>query len=488
MRIAVGLMKHESNSFNPNPTTIEDFHFQTGEEMELGISKLQGTSLQGMIRFFQERDEELIPIGFARAKNEGGFVTLETYQLFKETFLNSLKNAGELDGICLDLHGSMTVDGLGDAEGDLLESIRVTVGQQIPVVSAFDLHAMITEKMIMNLNGIIGYRTAPHVDQIEIGEKVAKMLYDSILESSSLTMAAVPLPMLVSGEQSETAKEPMISLFKEVVKSDQLSGVVSASYFLGFPWADVSYNQGCALVVTQENPKLALTEAIRLAQKFWERHQDFTFTTPAYTMDTALHLASKSKKGTVFICDSGDNPGAGGSENITEPLEKMIALGVQDALYAVIADQVAYERCAKAEIGSSFQLSLGQQNLTPEALPTQIEGQLKSLGESLGMPAAVVRVQGIDLVITPDRMMMTDPGFLLGLGLDIKKYQLIVLKSGYLDPKYHPYAEEIFLGLTPGYTDQTLKNLNFTLVPRPIYPLDEEFEFDPKSKLITSRI
>lgn len=485
MRIAVGLMKHESNSFNPNPTTIADFHFQTGAEMELGIPKLQGTSLQGMMRFFKERAVELIPIGFARAKNEGGFVTIETYQLFKETFLDGLKSAGELDGICLDLHGSMTVAGLGDAEGDLLESIRSIVGQQIPVVSALDLHAMVTEKMVVNLDGIIGYRTAPHIDQIEIGEKVAEMLYDSIQEDSSLTMAAVSIPMLVSGEQSETAKEPMASLLKEVVKTDQLSGMVSSSYFLGFPWADVSYNQGCALVVTQGDQKLATKEAIRLAQIFWEYHQDFNFTTPAYTMETALQLVSKSKNGPFFICDSGDNPGAGGSENITEPFEQMIAFGVQDALYAVIADQVAYEKCTQTEVGSVVQLSLGQQNLTPVALPTQVEGVLQSLGESLGMSAAVVRVQGVDLVITPDRMMMTNPEFLLRLGLEIEKYHLIVLKSGYLDPKYYSYAKEIYLGLTPGYTDQTLKNLNFTHVPRPIYPLDEEFDFDPKSKLFS---
>ena len=35
-----------------------------------------------------------------------------------------LQNAGELDGVLLDLHGAMVTDELEDAEGDLIQAVR----------------------------------------------------------------------------------------------------------------------------------------------------------------------------------------------------------------------------------------------------------------------------------------------------------------------------------------------------------------------------
>ncbi len=485
MRIAVGLMKHESNSFNPDLTLLKDFRYVTREEILDDNPAVKNSSLEGIIRVLREYDVELIPLGFARASSEGGFVSKDTYEIIKKDFIEGIKNAGRIDGICLDLHGSMTVEGYIDAEGDLLESIRSIIGFDIPIVCALDLHAMVTKQMITNLNGIVGYRTAPHVDMVETGEKAAKILYEALSGGYSLHLAGVPLPMLVSGEQSETQKEPMRTLLAELDKVDEIDGVLSTSYFLGFPWADVSYNNGCALVVAAEL-QLAQKEAIVLANKFWKKHQEFKFTTEAYPFKEGLKLAIESKEGPVFICDSGDNPGAGGNSNVTYPLEVMIESNVNRAIVSAIADDSAYQFCVDAGEKETFELNLGQRDADVESGPLKIEAKVKLLGNSIGVPAAVVEIKGIDVVITPRRVMMTDPKFLLGLGLDPNNYDLVVLKSGYLDPKYETYAAKTFLGLTPGYTNQNLSNLNYTQVSRPIYPLDEIVDLNAESKVIFS--
>ena len=52
----------------------------------------------------------------------------------------------KIDGVCLDLHGSMTTEDLDDAEGDILAETRKMVGNETPITVALDMHAMVTDK------------------------------------------------------------------------------------------------------------------------------------------------------------------------------------------------------------------------------------------------------------------------------------------------------------------------------------------------------
>ena len=54
--------------------------------------------------------------------------------------LAQLGAAGPVDGVLLDLHGAMVVEGIDDGDGDLLEAVRGAVGPDCPVVATFDLH------------------------------------------------------------------------------------------------------------------------------------------------------------------------------------------------------------------------------------------------------------------------------------------------------------------------------------------------------------
>lgn len=487
MKIAVGTIKHESNSFNPDLTRLEEFQLRFGVDILQNNSRLVTTSLGGIVDFFQARQVEIIPLVFALADTEGGLVSLNAYQKIKEGFLSHLKRANNLDGICLDLHGSMTVEGFLDAEGDLLQSARQIVGAETPIVAALDMHAMVSEQMIKHADGFVAYRTAPHIDKYETGKRAANMLYDSIREGYRLTMAGVLLPLLVSGEQSESAKFPMNELIRELARVDLHKDLICTSYCLGFPWSDVEFNSASTIVVTRDDLQLAGEKAIYLANQFWNKHRDFKFTTEAYPIETALRLAQETEEGPVIITDSGDNPGAGGSENITYPLEEMLRLQIKDALFAVIVDQNACEICLKSGVGAKLTLSLGKRDIAPAAGSSMITGRVKYLGEYQQTTVVVFQTSGIDLIITAKKMMMTDPEFLCNLGLSPTDYHLLLLKSGYLDPKYQPYTKRTILGLAPGYTNQIFAQLPYRNLSRPIFPLDKDFAWSAKEKLLFSR-
>ena len=65
----------------------------------------------------------------------------------------------ELDAVVLSMHGSMYVEEIGDADGDLLEAVRQAAPNAHHL--RLDLHATLTQKMMDNADAFVGYRTAP---------------------------------------------------------------------------------------------------------------------------------------------------------------------------------------------------------------------------------------------------------------------------------------------------------------------------------------
>lgn len=487
MRILIGMISHESNSFNPKLMTIDDFSPVYGEDVLVKLREEgQDSPLQGIYNILDQRGVEMIPTIYARAI-PGGLVSLSAYEEMKEGFLKELKNAGEIDAICLHLHGSMAIEKIGDAEGDLLTAIRNIVGKELPIVVSLDMHATITQAMMDNANGFVGFRTAPHVDNVETGERAATLLMDSLEGGYKLSMVGVGIPILVSGEMSESAKPPMVSLIERLEEMEKASDVLSTSLFLGFPWVDVSYNQGMAIVVTKEKPELAQEQAVELAKEFWSKLDQFKFTTEAYPFEQALEVALKQTEGPVCIADCGDNPGAGGSQNIVYPLQVMLEQKLENILFGAIADEEAYEFCKNQEIGSTFSVSFGKLSIAPDAPGLEVEATLLKVGKLGKRPAVAVRVDGIDVLISQDRVMMLDPEDVRGLGLTPEEYRLLVLKSGYLDPKYEAIASYGLLALTPGFTNQIFADLEYKHVKRPVYPLDKGFEYKPENYVMMPR-
>ena len=482
MRILIGSLSHESNSFNPKFMRLADFAPVYGQEVLKILEAGHQAPLLGIYRVLKEAGAEVVPTILARA-TPGGLVSYEAYQAMKARFLEELRQAGPLDGICLHLHGSMVVERVGDAEGDLLTAIRRIVGEDVPIVASLDMHATITSTMLQRANGFVGFRTAPHVDTVETGERAARLLLDSLTNGYPLVTRAVGLPILISGEQSESAKPPMCDLIQRMQELDELHGILSTSLFLGFPWVDVPYNQGAALVVAT-SPELAEEKALALAKQFWSKRAQFRFTTEAYPFAEALEVALRVERGPVCIADCGDNPGAGGSQDIVQPLEILLERGLDNVLFGAIADADAYEYCLRQELGSSFDLSLGRLSVEPDALPLRAQAELLRVGELGTMPAVAVRIGGIDVMISRDRVMMLDPQDVRQLGLEPQDYRLVVLKSGYLDPKYEAIASRRLLALTRGYTNQNFAELEFRRLTRPMYPLDRDFHFDPRAYLL----
>lgn len=468
--VAVGTISHESNTFAPGETTLEEFTFVTDKDVIDSFAA--GRSIQGIIDVLTERGYELHPTVGATAL-PGPTVAEHTYERIVQAFLDRCAGV-ELAGVCLDLHGSMVAEGTPDAEGAFLRRLRDVVGPDVPIAGALDMHATITEPMIETLDAITGYRTAPHTDVVETGERAARLLHSSVATNRSFRVGWEPLPMLLAGERSETDAAPMTDLIDSLPRTDPSKEIANVDYFLGFPWAD-SPHAGCHAVITGGEAAHAAVQATarEYATAFWDCRDTFDFTTEAHQPAAALREAAQSTVRPVVIAETGDIPGAGGTQDLTGFLATIVGSDdVRDAVVAAIVDNTAVSQCMAAGEGATVQLALGRHY--PETDPFECTGTVRTIHIDGPIDAVRLDIGSTAVILVDERSNYhRDPDFLSTFDLPPEEQGLIVLKSGYLSPAWKDVAARRLFALTRGYTDQVLARIPYERVPRPIYPIDE---------------
>ena len=493
MRIALAGMAHESNTFNNLTTGLDTFRLTNGDEY---LRKMQSDAAKndagkndarnssdrpedGIYETLIEAGMDVVPIFFARAI-PSGTVKFDTYAYIKNRILVGLDKNGPWDGICLALHGSMTAEEQSDPEGDLLEAIRNISGcENIPIICALDMHATVTERMASLADGFSAYRTAPHVDTFETGVRTANIMITALKEGKKTKNAFVKVPLLVSGEQSETRVDPAKSLFDSLEEYDKMPNILCSSYVMGFPWADNPHGGAGALVTgwVDDHEEL-LNHAKKMAAIFWEKRADFTYSTPAMppeeALKTAIKTVQKSKEIPVIISDSADNPTAGASQDTTRFLQLMLKKKVKNALYTCVADPEAYKQCRKNAIGDKIIIKLGGFYSGKEKERTVIKTKIINFAESNNTNYVVLQTKGVTFTVSDKRCATYDPETLRELGLEPESFNIIGIKAGYLSPEYQAMSKLSILALTDGDTALELRNLPYEKTPRPVYPLDPD--------------
>ena len=475
MKIALAGMGHESNTFNKVNTGLEPFDLIDGD-----IFRQRGrmdSSASGFYETLTKSGADVTPLFFARAIPSGA-VRLDAYEYIKSRIIEKLRDGGPWDAVCLALHGSMAVEGLYDPEGDLLEAVRWVVGHEIPVVCALDMHATVTERMALLSDGYAVFRTAPHIDSFDTGVRAADIMLKILKEKKKTVNILVKIPILISGEQSETRVDPAKALFESLSEYDKLPDVLCASYVMGFPWADSPFGGAGALVTGWADAHESLKDLTnKMAKIFWNRRAEFVYSTPAMKPEEAIQAALSATEFPVILSDSADNPTAGATQDTTQFLRLMLESGIQNAVYTCVADPKAYRKCASHAIGNGFNLTLGGYYSGKESERFALDAKLVNLAESQGISYAVMQAKGVKFTISNQRCATYFPETLRELGLEPESFNVIGIKAGYLNPDYQAISKLSILALTEGDTALELKGLPYVKTPRPIYPLDLDMKF-----------
>jgi microcystin degradation protein MlrC len=476
LRVLTAGIRHESNSFMPYLTTTEDFTLLRGSEVTKGSA---------WATYLEEEGIEVIPTLHA-ISGPSGIVSKETYKAFRDEILEAFREAGPVDGVYLDMHGALQVDGYPDAQADLIQRIRDIEGKDVLVAASFDLHGNISPEFMEGLNIISAYRTAPHVDGEETRLRTVKLLLEALNHNYSPGVAHLNIPILIPGEKGITSVEPVKSFYDRLPEISKMDGLMDASIFIGMPWTDVARAGMSVQVVAQDAQylQLAQEQVQALADDIWDQRKNLQFDVETGSMDEAIQIAVETQDSTVFITDSGDNVTAGAAGDGTLALERLLAHHVTNAILAGIYDTDAVEQCINAGVGTQVQLEVGGKIDYVYSRPLPINGTVISLpqGDPAGeKPDAVLQVEGVTLVLLSGHRAFTDPPHFQAIEMDPLAFDIVVVKEGYLFQGLRDIAPKAIMALTPGFANQTLEDLDYHQVRRPIYPLDPDMTWSARS-------
>ena len=484
IRLAIAGIHIESSTFSPLFSTREDF------------LALEGPAMLDRYPFLAKPEFasiEPVPLAHFRAL-PGGRVRADCYAAMKQTILDKLAAAGEIDALYFDIHGAMAVEGLDDAEADLLAAIRQAMGNHVPVTCSQDLHGNVSTGLISMVDLITTYRTAPHVDWMETRERAVRLLLRWFNNPQPVFRAWIGIPVLVSGEMSSTESDPGAGVFAPLAEESRLPGVWDASLWVGYAWADQSRARACTVVCGTDAEAVRLA-ATAIATRYWAARDAFRFITRAGTIDWCLDEALALGGMGNFISDAGDNPTAGAAGDVPALLDAMTmhpgyfsAAGPM-AIFASIPDPAALAVCLAAGQGHNVSLELGGKLDPVHGSPLAVTGRVETIvpgPASGGGCQAVVRVGGIRVILTEYRRPFHLRQDFLRLGVDPLDHAVTVVKIGYLEPELKAMASHHLLALSPGAVPPLLQASAYQNLQHPIFPFDPVDQWSPEPHLFQS--
>lgn len=485
-RILIGSVFHETNTFWPFPTGLEEFKKRNYLLDDALIDQFQNTHtvLGAYIEVLRENSVEIIP-SIAAIAEPSGAVTAEAIREIKRIIFTKCKEAGKLDAILLSLHGAMVTEDHEDGDGNFLEELRAVVGWEIPIIATLDLHTNLTQKMVDNATALIPYREYPHSDMYDRGLDAVHLMMRTLRGEVKPVMRWKQLPLLTA--LIETEKEACRPIMEASAAAREREGILNASVLHGFYAADTVESGASALVVSDASAELAQQTADSLAGVTWENREGLV-RMDTYTPQEAIAKAG-ALEGPVVFADVCDNPGAGSSEDGTHLLRALLEAGVEKVAYAVICDPETVVACHEAGVGKSIDIRLGGKK-NPDILgePIACKAYIKSLSDGvylnrgpmhggLGVnlkKSAVVVVGGVTVIVTSIPTQTYDIEIFQSHGLMLKDFHILVVKSSiHYRAAFGPHCKKMFSVECPGALVVDPRNLTYKNCRRPVYPLDE---------------
>ena len=267
-RIAIAGLGIESSTFSPATTDEAAFYPKTGEEIFDRYPFFAADSIN-------RKRADWVPLLIGKSL-PGGIVTREAYESLVTKTLDMMRENGPYDGLFFDIHGAMSVQGIDDAEGDLISRIREVIGTDVLTSTSMDLHGNVSETLAMHSDLITCYRMAPHEDALESKKRAVDNLLERLEtgKGKPAYKAWIPVPILLPGEKTSTRIEPGKSLYAQVPGVADSPGVIDAAIWIGYAWADEPRNNA-VVMVTGDDQEAVTSGAEKLAQAFWSVRNEF---------------------------------------------------------------------------------------------------------------------------------------------------------------------------------------------------------------------
>ncbi|PON15978.1 microcystin degradation protein MlrC [Candidatus Entotheonella serta] len=487
---------HETNTFAPTKAAWEDFvRAEGGPGLTQGADMLDvfppmNVATGGFVKQARAFGHDLKPIAWCSAV-PSAHVTREAFENFSALLLSGLAAAHPFDAVYLDLHGAMVTEHLEDGEGELIKRVREHIGPDIPLVVSLDLHSNTTPEMLEYSDGLLAYRTYPHLDMADTGARAARYLNDLLSGAARPAKARRALPFLMPLTGQCTMLEPTKGTYAALEDLETRSGVRHVSFTPGFPPADI---HACGPVVVAYGDTQDDADAAADALYHYITEREEAFAAPLLTPAEAVRKARANQADKpIVLADVQDNCGAGGTSDTTGILAELVRQDAQDAAVGVLVDPEAALAAHQMGVGGTFTFALGGKRYNEGDPPFEaawtVRGRsdgrftctgpfYKGFHAQLG-PMAYLQTGGVGVIVATHRMQAADQEMFRHIGCEPTAQRILVLKSSvHFRGDFTDIASEIAVVEAPGaFVDRPEKlpyrNLRagVRLCPQgPVYP------------------
>ena len=452
------------------------------------------TELAGFLDAARAHGWRLLHVLSASA-NPGGPVTQDAFERLAGPIVEAARHhRHELQGIALGLHGAMVTEEYDDGEGELLRRLRDVVGPELPIAITLDLHANVTDAMCRHADIIVSYRTYPHTDMRRTGLQAGNILQRAMAGEARPVTLRASLPMLGETTGGRTDIGPMLEwLARARAHEAQEPDVFAVSLNAGFSHADIAEVGPSVLVTCQGDVEQHQAFADSLADAMWDAR--FTTLTDYLTVQQAAarSVAWLAGRAPLVVADYSDNPGGGAYGDSTALLAAMLKAGVSDACFGPMVDPAVAQALQQHAVGDVVDIELGGKTdprfggaplaLTCTLVSLHETGDYVGSGAMIGGlhrswgPTAVVRVDGIEILVVSIRAQMLDLQQFMAFGIDPEQKRIVALKSmQHFRAAFEPIAGEVIVCDSGALCTVDYAVLPFAKVPRPVFPLDRDID------------
>ena len=477
-KVFIAGFQHETNTFAPSLADWEAFNrgdafpaYIRGEAMQTQFTGVN-IPVGGFIDVAKRWGWSLWPSVWAGA-SPSSFVTRDAFERIATDLLHDLAQAlaQGLDAVYLDLHGAAVAEHVDDAEGELLARVRSLVGAHIPIVASLDLHANVTRRMLDVADALVAYRTYPHVDMADTGERAAQLLQRRLQLGRRQAMVVHRLPYLISLNAQSTWQQPAKAIFAAMDDIDRSCQSV-LSFCMGFPAADFDECAPVLWAYADEASQAQQAADALLALAAPPAQWRMTFLSARDAVTQAMAWASAHEK-PALIADTQDNPGAGGDSNTTGMLHALLQQHAGKRFPGGVALGLMYhpEVAAKAHaagVGADIDVVLGVSVPTYDGMsdpPVAARARVVSVSDGRcvlkgpmmrGMvsrlgPSACLDIDGVQVAVVSGKAQLFDREMLRMLGIQPEAMKIMVLKSSnHFRADFEPIASQVLVAKASG--------------------------------------
>ncbi len=483
MHLFIATLGTETNTFASFPTGLDDFKACMWSEGD--IESLPTSPWSAPPQIWLRRGRELgwlVTQSLFAFANPAGPTIRRDYEAMRDRILADLAAAGQVDAVLLYLHGAMVADGYDDCEADLVGRIRAQAGSGTRIGVELDLHGHVDHVLVDAADLIVIYKTYPHIDHAERADDLFDLMRRTLAGEIAPVMALFDCRTM--GLFPTTMEGPMIAFSDAIIAAEGKDGILSLSLNHGFPWADMPQAGAKMLAIADGDRGVAQRAAEHYGKWFYSIRREATL--PFTPFAAAIEDAKVKGDKPLLIADTADQIGSGAPGDTTHVLRAFIDAGIRNAAVAPLWDPMAVNICFQVGIGAKLRLRIGGKFEPYSGPPLDADVEVMFLkrnayqdhlpGERIDIgDIAVVRVEGIDVLLTTLRTNLYTVSLLTLHGISFDDKQVVAIKNLYKhkDLFVTNTRRQLFVA-TPGTSNPDWLALPFKRLSRPMWPMDED--------------